>query len=137
MALSLLVSVEEYPGPSYRPDCDYVDGEVVARNSGEFEHRAVQREIMLCLAANDPGLRQRLQPGQRVQVKLNRFRIPAICILAAGVTPEPIIQTPPELCIEILSPEDSLTRILERTRDYFAMGVPLWWIVNPLAAKAG
>jgi hypothetical protein len=34
-----LVSVEEYVNTSDDPDCNYVDGELVERNAGEFEHR--------------------------------------------------------------------------------------------------
>ena len=30
-----LISVEEYLGTSYRPDCDFVDGRVLERNMGE------------------------------------------------------------------------------------------------------
>ena len=30
-----LISVREYLSTSYRPDCDYVDGEVQERNLGE------------------------------------------------------------------------------------------------------
>ena len=125
----------EYLRTSYRPDRDYVDGETVERNSGEFEHSATQREIVLFLATHYPELRPRLLPEQRVQVNTNRFRIPDVCILAEGAPPERIILTPPELCIEILSPEDSLTRTLERIKDYFAMGVPVCWIVNPVSRE--
>ena len=30
--------MEEYLATSYRPDCDYVDGEIEERNLGEKEH---------------------------------------------------------------------------------------------------
>ena len=32
MAAGVLIPVEEYLRTSYRPDCDYVDGEVLGRN---------------------------------------------------------------------------------------------------------
>ncbi len=35
MASSTAISVEEYIHSVYRPDCDYVDGEVIERNVGE------------------------------------------------------------------------------------------------------
>lgn len=133
MALGVLASVEEYLRTSYRPDCDYVDGEVVERNLGEFEHSSAQREIVLFLAARFPRLRKRLQPEQRVQVGPNRFRIPDICVLAEDAPRQRIIDVPPELCIEILSPEDTLSRTMERVRDYFNMGVPMCWIVDPVS----
>jgi Uma2 family endonuclease len=84
------------------------------------------------LPLNFPGLRKRLLPGQRVQVKPTRFRIPDVCITAADAPAEEIVTTAPELCIEILSPEDTMTRTLERIKEYFSMGVPTCWIIDPV-----
>lgn len=43
MATAVLISLVEYLRTSYRPDCDYLDGEVVERNFGEFDHSSAQR----------------------------------------------------------------------------------------------
>jgi hypothetical protein len=42
MATRSLVSVSEYLSTSYRPDCDYVDGVVLQRNFGEYDHARLQ-----------------------------------------------------------------------------------------------
>ena len=42
MASRTLISVEEYLRTSYRPDCDYVDGEVLERNMGERTMRVAK-----------------------------------------------------------------------------------------------
>jgi len=136
MATDVLVSVEEYLRTSYRPDCDYLDGEVVERNLGELEHSSAQREILLFLAMHYPHLRRRLLPEQRVQVRWDRYRIPDICVVASEIPRQKIITTPPDLCIEILSPEDTLTRTMDRIRDYFNMGVPTCWIIDPVSREA-
>ena len=135
MATEVLVSVEEYLRTSYRPDCDYLDGEVVERNLGEKKHSRAQREILLYLATNYPQLRERLLPEQRVQVRASRYRIPDVCVIAAEAVDQNIITTSPELCIEILSSEDTLTRTMERVRDYFNMGVPTCWIIDPVSRE--
>ena len=49
MASRTLISVEEYLRTSYRPDCDYVDGEVQERNVGEFDHSSCQMKILMYL----------------------------------------------------------------------------------------
>jgi len=36
------VSVEEYLNTSYRPDCDYLEGELLERNVGEWDHSRLQ-----------------------------------------------------------------------------------------------
>jgi Uma2 family endonuclease len=48
---------------------------------------------------------------------------------------EEVVVTPPTLCVEILSRGDSLNPIWERTQDYLAMGVPVCWILDPLARR--
>lgn len=47
MAASLAVSVDEYLHIMYRPDCDYVDGEVIERNVVSFlnEGRQAQEHL--------------------------------------------------------------------------------------------
>jgi len=132
MATAVLVSVEDYLKTSYDPDCDYVDGEVVERNLGEFEHSSTQREIVIFLSTHFPLLRTKVLPEQRVQVTGSRFRIPDVCVLAKDASRQRVITTPPQLCIEIVSPEDTMTRTLN---DYFAMGVPTCWVVDPIGRQ--
>jgi Uma2 family endonuclease len=93
----------------------------------KFEHGSIQREILFYLGFRYPARLKRLIPEQRVQMAPGRFRISDICILAANAPYERVAATPPELCIEILSPADSVSRILERVDEYFAMGVPVPW----------
>jgi len=135
MATEVLVSVEDYLRTSYRPDCDYLDGEVVERNLGEYEHARTQREVLFFLWSRYPHLRERLLPEQRVQVRASRFRIPDVCVLPADAVGRRIITTPPDLCIEIISPEDTMTRTLDRIRDYFTMGVSTCWVIDPISRQ--
>jgi Uma2 family endonuclease len=136
MAVETFVSVEEYLHTSYRPDCDYVDGQVQERNLGEKDHSRTQGRIHIYLHNRYPDLRHRLFLELRVQVAANRFRVPDLCILAPDAPEEQIVTTPPILCIEILSPEDQLSRYEERLNDYFAMGVPSCWIIDPGSRRA-
>lgn len=135
MTTSAPVSTDEYLNTSYRPDCDYIDGRVMERSSGEFEHSSLQREILFYLRDHYPALRRRLQPEQRMRVSATRFRIPDICVLAENAPTERVIATPPVLCIEILSPEDTMNRTMERIKDYFAMGVPVCWVIDPVTRE--
>ena len=49
---------------------------------------------------------------------------------------EQIFTKPPFLCIEILSPQDMMTRMLERIHDYLSFGVPHVWVLDPQAQRA-
>ncbi|HEV8412731.1 MAG TPA: Uma2 family endonuclease [Bryobacteraceae bacterium] len=130
MASRTLISVEEYLRTSYRPDCEYVDGEVVERNVGEKSHAKLQKAILLYLSAREKELGIWVIQEQRVQVSAKRFRIPDICV-TLGEPNEEIFRQPPFICIEILSPEDRWPRIQQRMDDYLAMGVPYVWVLDP------
>src|SRR5579863_3232843 len=102
MAARTLISVEEYLATSYRPDCDYVDGEVVERNLGEWDHSSLQGAILVYLSNRYRKDGFIAVPEQRVQVKPTRFRIPDVCVVLAEPG-EQILRKPPFLCIEVLS----------------------------------
>jgi hypothetical protein len=50
MATTALISVTEYLATSYRPDCDYLVGEVLKRNLGEREYSWLQGRFIRYLA---------------------------------------------------------------------------------------
>ena len=131
-----MVSVEEYLRTSYRPDCDYVDGEVQERLWGEFDHGRAMAEILCYLITRYPGLRRRVLPSLRIRVSASRVRVPDICVLAENAPEEQVVTHPPILCVEILSPEDGMTRFMEKLKDFAEMGVPHCWIIDPVARRA-
>ncbi len=45
MPVAVAISVEEYLGTTYRPDRDYIDGEVLERNVGEVDHSFLQTAL--------------------------------------------------------------------------------------------
>jgi Uma2 family endonuclease len=130
MASRTLISVEEYLRTSYHPDCDYVDGEVLERNMGEKSHAKLQKAILLFLTAREKELGIWVIQEQRVQISAKRFRIPDICV-TLGEPNEEILHNAPFICIEVLSPEDRWPRIQQLIDDYFAMGVPYVWVLDP------
>ena len=131
-----LVSVEEYLHTSYRPDCDYVDGEIVERNLGELDHSDLQSEIVAYFRARKrkPGIYAFAE--QRVQVSARRFRVPDVCIVAGKKPTEQILTKPPLICIEILSKDDRKGKMQERIGDYLRFGVPYVWVVDPRSRRA-
>lgn len=103
MAAATQISVTEYLHTSYRPDRDYVDGEVVERNLGDYDHSRPQMRLIMFFGAREKEWGIRVVPEQRVQVNPNRFRIPDICVVLEGSPVDAIFRHPPFICIEILS----------------------------------
>ena len=136
MATSELISVREYLNTSYRPDCDYVDGVVVERNLGEYDHGKLQLAVCTFFHLRRKEWGIHVVPEQRVQVSPTRFRIPDVCVVLAGDPPEQIFRKPPFICIEILSRDDRLSALQERVGDFLRFGVPYVWILDPATSKA-
>ncbi len=130
MATKALIPVEVYLTSDYRPDCDYVDGEVLERTLGGRKHGRLQLKLGAFFLARQEHLGTYAIVEQRVQVQPGRYRVPDVCVLL-GSTEEEVLSVPPFLCIEILSPEDRITRVWERLHDYFKMGVPNVWVIDP------
>jgi Uma2 family endonuclease len=135
MATATQISVTEYLNTTYRPDRDYVNGEVLERNLGEYEHSRPQMRIGAYFYNREKEWRIRVVPEQRVQVKLNRFRIPDVCVVLEDSPVESIFRHPPFICIEILSKDDSFKSVIDRLEDYIAMGVENVWLIDPSARR--
>ena len=131
MATAQLIPVGEYLASTYRPDVDFVDGELEERNLGELDHSDLQTFFASYIRTHQQAWGVKVQMELRVQVRPDRFRVPDLCLLAASAPREQIVRTPPVLCIEILSPADTLHRMRERVRDFLDMGVREVWIVDP------
>ncbi|MFP5229816.1 MAG: Uma2 family endonuclease [Acidobacteriota bacterium] len=130
------VPVEVYLATSYRPDCDFVDGEVLERNLGTFDHAFVQG-LLIRLFHNRAGEWNCIAiPEQRVRISPSRYRIPDVCVLRRPSPREQIISQPPLICIEILSPEDRLIQMRERVDDLLDLGTEHVWIIDPGLRRA-
>lgn len=130
MATALHIPLQEYLATSYRPDREYVDGEVRERNVGKYEHARIQALLAMWFGRHEAEWSVQVVTEQRVQVSRSRVRIPDVALLPQGAHPE-IIVDPPALVIEILSPEDTYSDTQQRAHDYRTMGVETVWIIDP------
>ncbi len=118
----MTVSVEEYLSTVYEPDREYVEGEPIERNVGDFEHSALLGILIGMLSGQRRAAGIHIFPTLRVQVAARLFRVPDITVTTRKIKGR-ILREPPLLCIEILSPEDRANRLLVKINDYFAFGV--------------
>jgi Uma2 family endonuclease len=135
MPVNEMVLAAEYLSTDYSPDCDFVDGVLEDRKVGEKDHSSLQAALIIWfyLRAKDLGIRT--YPEQRVQISASRYRVPDICV-TIGEPDEQIFTSPPFLCIEILSPEDQMQRVLVKIADYLEFGVRYVWVIDPRKRSA-
>ena len=130
-AQSSIISVEEYLRTTADPDCEYVDGVIEERPVGEYDHATWQIILAGFFLARERDLGILSRPELRVQVAPNRFRVPDVTLLSRTAPREQIITHAPLAVFEILSPEDTMTRMLEKLGDYERMGIAAIWLIEP------
>lgn len=134
-AAQLSMKPEDYIGKSFRPDCDFIEGELQERNLGEIEHSEMQMAVLSWFAEHVHSWRLKLLPEMRVQTGPERLRVADIAVIANDAPRERILVTPPLIVIEILSPEDRVGRYKERLDDYRKMGVRHLWVIDPMTLE--
>ena len=130
-----MVALEEYLTTAFEPDCDFVDGCLEVRNVGEWDHGRLQLKIGAYFLSRYEAQGMRVVPELRIRVSADRVRIPDLCVFLKDPH-EKVPSTPPFLCIEILSPEDRMSRIEVRISDYLSMGVNTVWVIDPETRQA-
>ncbi|HWG20485.1 MAG TPA: Uma2 family endonuclease [Terracidiphilus sp.] len=126
-----LITVEEYLKTTADPDCEYVAGVLEERPVGELDHASWQKALVRWFGGKETEWGMRVYPELRIQVASDRFRVPDVTILSRQAPREQIITHPPLAVFEILSPEDSMTRMLEKLADYEHMGIQAIWVIEP------
>ncbi len=130
------LTIDEYLRSPYRPDVDFVGGYIEERNWGEYNHARLQALLAFWFGTHEREWNVRVVVEQRVQVSETSFRIPDVSLLRRELPIEQIIRTAPLVCIEILSPEDSVHKMRVRFADYHRMGVENVWLLDP-ESRAG
>jgi Uma2 family endonuclease len=136
MGTTALVSASEYLSTSYRPDQEMLDGQLVQRNVGEYDHSNLQGALVSWMRARQREWNVRVLPEQRIRISASRFRVPDVCVVSREQEIEPVFTRPPLLCIEVLSKDDTLRGMQERVDDYLAFGVPNIWVLDPVKRRA-
>jgi Uma2 family endonuclease len=136
VSTAAVVPLSEYLTSSYRPDREYLDGEVLERNAGEWDHSKLQARVIIYLSQLAVDEQIYVVPEQRVQVSGSRFRVPDVTVVAGPEPQEQILTSPPFLCIEILSRDDRMTEMQERIQDYLRFGVRYVWVLDPRVKRA-
>ena len=118
-------------------------GELVPMTPVGFQHSAIVGRLGKLLSIYVDGKRLGIV-GMEGGFKLNRapdtLRAPDIHFVSKerlakeGIT-EKFADYPPDLAVEVLSPEDTASEIQKKVEEYLAGGVPLVWVVDATNQK--
>ncbi len=65
----------------------------------------------------------------------SRVRLPDVAVILGERPRSGILDRPPFLVIEVLSPEDRASRVEERIDDYLRFWIPWIWVLDPLTGR--
>ena len=136
MTTGTLISEEEYLNTSYEPDCEYEDGVLIERNVGQESHSRLQGDLIVYFSQHRQAWKIRVYPEYRVKCRNGKYMIPDVCVVSASVPRDPVLKVPPLLWIEILSPEDRMSRMEAKVDEILEFGVPHIWVLDPRLGKA-
>jgi Uma2 family endonuclease len=131
MASTSQVPVELYLHSSYEPDAEYVDGEIELRPMGEYDHASWQQAIQQWFLEHAKEWNIRVRPELRVRVSPSRYRVPDVVVFDRNNPIEQILTHPPIAVFEVLSPEDTMARLMIKLADYDQMGIRTIDVVDP------
>lgn len=136
------ITAEEFfrmPDPNDGSKLELVQGEIVAMPGPGFEHGEVQLTVGMLLKqyAKPLGLgRVVTESGVVTERGPDTVRGPDVSFISkdrlaldARVTGYP--DRPADLCVEIVSPSNSMRQLKAKAKEYLFAGVRLVWIVDP------
>jgi Uma2 family endonuclease len=97
---------------------------------GEFDHASWQLAILHWFLQHAGEWNIRVRPELRVQVTPTNFRVPDVTVFDRDHPIEQILTRPPIAVFEVLSPEDTMPRMLRKLADYERMGIPNIFVID-------
>jgi Uma2 family endonuclease len=129
--------VEEYLHTSFDgADCEYLEGEIVERNTGRIQHGRIHAWLAYLLQLASDEARLVVLMSIRIRINERRYRIADLAAWRRSDKLEEIPTIPPFLAIEILSPDDRPVAMMAKVHDYLSMGVEWIWIIDPYEGSA-
>ena len=134
MATVARISIDEYLRSHYEPECELIEGELQQKPMGTVERMSVERALILALHKYEHV--GRALPELSIRISENTVLIPDFAFVRHPVPSSGILEKPPLLCVEVLSPSDRFSATLAKMERYRAFGVEHCWIIDPMKKTA-
>ena len=120
---------------------ELVDGHLIEKQMSYAASEAAGKiAFTIMLFLKEARLEGSVLPEQSFQCfphKPSQVRRPDVAYISASrvpsVRPDGHVKIVPDLAIEIISPNDNVYELDDKLADYRAAGIPLVWVVNPVA----
>ena len=141
MSTKTRLTLEEFLSmPETEPPSEYICGEVVQKVAPSWNHGLLVLEIGAMLRdylrkSGEGFVNTELRHAARTEQRVYLPDVNVTLRQRAPRAPEQRrrgpIEVPPDIAIEVLSPDDAASRVLEKVDFYLRSGVRLVWLVDP------
>ena len=134
MATAVKVSLQEYLNTSYRPDVEYIDGELKEKSPVVgFAHGRVQILLSAWFWQHEKEWGVCCAVEVRTKVSPEHVRLSDFVVVVRANREKLALKQPPLVAIEVLSPSDSYKDLKLRAADLESIGVRNIWLIDPEA----
>ena len=131
------MTLTEYLATSYRPDCEYLDGELLERNAGEWDHSRLQMLLSryICNREKQWGILVALASacaGEGHAFPCARY----LSFGRATACRSDHRGTSIFVYRDLVSFSDRMKEMQERIDDYLSFGVRYVWLLHPRTRRA-
>lgn len=130
-----MLSFDEYLYLEDRDDCEFVNGLLEPRYRGSGQHSRMLSRLIVELGRTEQHTGIRVFPSIDIFTRPTCLRIADLAVTLGCINEERFV-TPPFLCVEILSPEDEMSKVEARLQEFLNMGVPFVWLIDPVTYLA-
>ena len=136
MGTALRVSLEEYLNTDYRPDVEYLDGELREKPVVQFAHSEIQGLLSAWFWQHRKEWHIKSGPEARTKVSAQHVRLPDMVVVSSATKERGALTIPPLVAIEVRSPDDTHKDLKDRAADLEQMGVENVWLIDEKARTA-
>jgi Uma2 family endonuclease len=133
------ITLEEFLAlPDTKPASEYIDGEIIQKPMPQTQHSVIQGRLLIELALvwRETDVAQAF-PELRCSFG-GRAVVPDVVVFEeANISYDDngditnVVSIPPDWTIEILSPEQSTTKVLKNINHCLAHGTQMGWLIDP------
>jgi Uma2 family endonuclease len=134
------ITLEEFLAlPDTKPASEYIDGEIIQKPMPQKQHSIIQKKLLFAIdpILSDAGIGQAF-PELRCTFG-GRAVVPDVVVFEeANISYDEnedainVVSIPPDWTIEILSPEQSTTKVLKNINHCLAHGTQMGWLIDPI-----
>ncbi len=130
MVAATAVALEEYLATQFEHDAEWVDGEVIERPTPTMSHGRTQGQLCRLTPDRFGGISVHGAVELRVKVG-DRYRVIDFAAYA-GDWPGELPTAPPLIAAEVLSEDESMSKLVDKLEEYRQWGVRHCWVLDPI-----